>query len=179
MLQRVTFILILLGWFVPCKAQFFPRVQQKTVVAGVSVFQELEFDNSYLLTLDFAREYKLRTWFALGAEGNVFKFTSGNYSTAGLSIRPVTRLFFYSGKKLDLFGETKGGIIFMLPQHPDKMINFTFTANVGADWYFKEDMAIRFSGGYMHFSNGKPRAELRNPTWDGLGTSVALVRTIP
>lgn len=179
MLLRVTIILILSGWLVPCKAQFFPPVKQKTVVTGIGLFHELEFDNSYLLTLDFAREYKLRTWFALGGEANVFKFTSPHYSTAGFSIRPVTRLFFYSGKKLDIFGETKGGIIFMLPQYPHKMINFTFTANVGADWYFKEKMAIRLAGGYTHFSNGKQYADLQNPTWDGLGTSIALVRTIP
>lgn len=179
MLQRVTFILILFGWLMPCKAQFFPPVQQKTTVTGVSIFHELEFDNSYLITLDFAREYKIRTWFAFGGEVNVFKFTSDNYSTAGLSIRPVTRLFFYTGKKLDIFGETKGGIIFMLPQYPDKLINFTFTATLGADWYFNERMAIRFSGGYTHFSNGKTHADLQNPTWDGLGTSIALVRTMP
>lgn len=179
MLQRVTIILILLGWLLPCQAQFLPPVQQKTSVAGLSISHELDFNDSYLLTLDIAREYKIRTWFAFGAEGNIFKFTSGNYSSAGLSVRPVTRLFFYTGKKLHIFGETKGGVIFMLPQYPAKMINFTFTANIGADWYFKDNMAIRFSGGHTHFSNGKSHADLKNPTWDGLGTSIALVRTIP
>lgn len=179
MLQRVTLILILFAGYLPCKGQFFPPVKQKTVITGVGMYHELEYDNSYLLTLDFAREYKMRTWFAFGGEANAFKFTSANYSSAGLSIRPVTRLLFYTGKKLTIFGETKGGIIFMLPQYPDKMINFTFTANLGADWYFNDNMAIRFAGGYMHFSNGKRAAELKNPTWDGLGTSIALVRTIP
>lgn len=179
MLQRITLILVLTAWLIPCKAQFFPPVKQKTVITGVGLYHELDINNSYLLTLDFAREYKIRTWFAFGGEANVFKFTSSNYSSAGLTVRPVTRLLFYTGKKLTISGETKGGIIFMLPQYPDKMINFTFTANLGADWYFNDNMAIRFSGGYTHFSNGKERAELKNPTWDGFGTSIGLVRTIP
>lgn len=176
---RVIIWLILTVWVIPGRAQLFPPIQQKTAIVGLGIFQEMGYSNSYLITADFAREYKIRTWFAFGGEGSVYKFTSGNYSAAGLSIRPVTRLFFYSGKKLDIFGETKGGIIFMLPQYPDKLINFTFTATLGADWCFKEHMAIRFSGGYTHFSNGKTYADLQNPTWDGLGTTVGFVRTIP
>ncbi len=176
---RVIFGLVLIVWGIPSKAQFFPSIQQKTAIAGFGIFQEAGYSNSYLITADFAREYKIRAWFAFGAEGSVYKFTSGNYSAAGLSVRPVTRIFFYPGKRLNVFAETKGGIIFMLPQYPDKLINFTFTATLGADWYFKERMAIRFSGGYTHFSNGKTYADLQNPTWDGLGTSIALVRKIP
>lgn len=179
MYARVFIWVFCMVWLVPCAAQFFPPVQQKTAIAGLGIFHEAGHNNSYLITADFAREYKIRTWFAFGGEGSVYKFTSGNYSTAGLSIRPVTRIFFYSAKRLDLFAETKGGIIFMLPQYPDKLVNFTFTGTIGADWYLKERMALRLSGGYTHFSNGKPYAELQNPTWDGLGTTIGLVRTLP
>ncbi len=177
-MARVLIWLVGMLLAVPGSAQFFPPVKEKTSITGIGIYKEIGYRNSYLLTLDLAREYRLRTWFSLGAEGNIYRFTSGDYSTAGFSLRPVTRLYFYPGKQVNIFGETKGGIIFMVPQNPDKLINFTFTATLGADWYFKERMAVRLSGGYTHFSNGKPSAELRNPTWDGIGMSVALVRRL-
>lgn len=159
-------------------AQFFPPIQQKTAITGIGLYKELDFPKSYLITVDHAREFRIRTWFSFGGEANFYRFTSGDYSAVGLGIRPVTRLFFYSGQKLQVFGESKGGIIFMLPQTPGKLINYTFVATLGADWYLSKSIALRIAGGYSHFSNGKRKGDVQNPTWDGLGISVSILGTL-
>lgn len=179
MWRRWVFILLTASLAVPyASAQFLPPVKKKSSVVGVSVYKELFIPNSYLVNLTYAREYQLRTWFTVGAEGALNRFTGGQYSSVGATIRPVTRFMFYPTRQLELFGETKGGVMLMLPEYPDKLINFVFVATSGVTWYYKPDRAIRAGFSYNHLSNGKRHDEVENSMWDGLGVELKYVRTL-
>lgn len=175
---RLVIVIVLVFGHIPADAQFFPPVKKRANIIGASVYKELESSNSYLLNITYAKEYQLRTWFTLGVEGALNHFTRGQYSSIGATIRPVTRMFFNATPSLEVFGETKGGVMFMLPEYPDKLINFVFVANIGTTWYYKPYEAIRFSGGYHHLSNGKRHDEVENSMWDGLGVELRYVRVI-
>ncbi|MCB0701021.1 MAG: acyloxyacyl hydrolase [Chitinophagales bacterium] len=160
------------------RAQFLSPVQQKVNTFETGMFKELGYQSSFLNTFSVGREYRLRTWWAGGAEVFLYKYNQKEYSSLGASIRPVSRIYFYSAKKFELFGETKGGVIFMFPQNTYRSINFTFEANLGADIYLFKNDALRISSGYNHFSNGKRTGDAINPPWDGIGISLAFVKTI-
>lgn len=177
-IYRSLLVVALVLSFSSVRAQFFPPVQQKVNTFETGLFKDVSNPGSFLNTLSVGREYRLRTWWAGGGEVYVYKFSRSDYSTAGVAIRPVSRLYFYSGKKFELFGETKGGIIFMFPQDTYRSINFTFVGALGADIYLFKDDALRISGGYNHFSNGKRKGDVINPPWDGIGISFAFVKTI-
>lgn len=66
---------MLMGWEI--QAQFFPPVQQKTAATGIGLYREVGYPGSYLLSIAHSREYQLRTWFTLGAEGVLYRFTKG------------------------------------------------------------------------------------------------------
>src|SRR5690606_33642523 len=123
-------------------------------------------------------EYRIRTWFSFGPEANLYKFTKGAYSSFGIGLRPVTRIFFFSRPKWELFAESKGGVIVMFPQYTQQAVNYTFIGSLGADIQLSRTSSLRLSGGYNHFSNGKAKGDALNPTWDGLGISVSFVRVI-
>lgn len=179
MWRRAVFILVIASLAVSsASARFWPPAKKKSTVIGTSVYKELFTPNSYLVNLTYAREYQLRTWFILGAEGALNRFTGGQYSSVGVTIRPVTRFIFHPMPQLELFGETKGGVMLMLPEYPDKLINFVFVATSGVTWYYKPDRALRAGFSYNHLSNGKRHDEVENSMWDGLGVELKYVRTL-
>lgn len=157
-------------------AQFFPPIKERHTIAEVALYKEANYAKSYLLNINLGREYRLRTWFTFGLEGNIYKFTVDDYSTVGAGIRPITRIYFWSKPKFEIFGESKGGVIIMFPQYPDKAINFTFIGNLGVDLKLFKYSTLRITGGYSHFSNGKEWGDIRNPTWDGYGMGVGFIR---
>lgn len=175
---RLAFLSLVMMVGTLAHARLFPPIQEKTATTGIGVYREVDFPGSYLFTLTHAREYRIRTWSSIGAEANAYKFTEGNYSTVGISLRPVTKLYFYWGRHWQLFGETKGGIIFMIPQYQHRLINFTFTGAIGADWRMNQKVALRISGGYSHFSNGKRYSDIENAPWDGIGAELSITRTL-
>lgn len=159
-------------------AQFFPEVKEKAAVTTIGAYQEWDYPGSYLVSLAHSREFQLRTWFTLGAEGVLYHFTQGQYSTVGLMIRPVTRLFVKPAPDWQIFAESKGGVIYMTPQYPDKSVNFVFVGSVGASWQYNKFHGLRLSAGYNHFSNGKQQGDAKNPTWDGLGLEFSFVKVL-
>ena len=174
-------LVVLISCWIPVQAfaQFFPPIKQKIRTTNMGLFKEIAFKNSYLLNVDIGQEYRIRTWFSFGANVNVYKFTNDkDYSTIGLGLQPVTRLFFFSSPRFEIFGETRGGIVFMIPQYPDRSVNFTFVSSLGADLYIFRRGFLRISGGYHHFSNGKRYSDLRNPSWDGLGLNIAYAKLL-
>lgn len=158
-------------------AQFFPPVQQTVNVYRAGIYKEYGTSNSYLYTFNASREYKLRTWWSVGGELSMYRFSSMDYSTVGISLRPATRIF-YSFRYFEVFGEARGGPIFMLPQNTHRLVNYNFVGSLGVDMYVLKNNAIRISVGYNHFSNGKPKADLINPTWDGVGVTLGFVKNI-
>ncbi len=167
---------MLMGWEI--QAQFFPPVQQKTAATGIGLYREVGYPGSYLLSIAHSREYQLRTWFTLGAEGVLYRFTKGPYSSVGATIRPVTRLFVDATPQLQLFAEAKGGVIFMLPEYPHRLVNYVFVGSLGATWQYSKYNELRLSCGYNHLSNGKRKGDAINPTWDGIGAELMYVHKL-
>lgn len=159
-------------------AQFFPEVKQKSAATTIGAYQEFDFPGSYLVSVAHSRDFQLRTWFTLGAEGVLYHFTQGQYSTVGIMLRPVTRLFVKPAPDWQIFAESKGGVIYMAPQYPDKSVNFVFVGSVGANWQYSKFNGLRLSVGYNHFSNGKQQGDAKNPTWDGLGLELSFVKVL-
>lgn len=145
---------------------------------GAGLYKELDFPKSYLMNLNVASEYRIRTWFSFGVEGNLYRFTARDYSTFGVGVQPVTRIFFFSQPKWELFAESKGGATVMLPEFSGQF-NYTFVGSLGADAQLSQRFRLRISGGYYHFSNGKQKGDVLNPTYDGIGLSLSIVRVIP
>lgn len=177
-IYTVIITVLFVGTSYNSSAQFFPALKEELNVYSAGIYKEYDFSNSYLYTLSAAREYKFRTWWTIGGEVYLYRFGDKDYSSLGLSVRPVTRVIFYPGNKFQIFGEAKGGVIFMLPQYSHRSVNFTFVGSLGTDIYVSDKNAIRIAAGYNHFSNGKPDGDLLNPTWDGVGVSFGFVRTI-
>ncbi|MBL7690126.1 MAG: hypothetical protein JNM41_00925 [Flavipsychrobacter sp.] len=146
-----------------------------TVYAETGFYGELDFKNSWLTTANAGVVVAGKRRLFLAAEGNFYRFWNTAYSSVGVGLRPALRFYPLKREKWGLFGGLKGGIIYMLPEYPYTAINFTFLADAGAQFSMTKHLSCYFAGGFMHYSNGKRKGNVLNPTWDGFGGHAGIV----
>jgi|GEM_PF-4110010 len=145
------------------------QVKSSNNYLDAGIYKELDYRKSYLMTVTAGREYEVRWHFRLGGEFNVYRFLNADYSAIGLGIRPVVRQSFFQREGFALFAEVKGGIIYMLPDRANTALNYTFVGGIGSDISIAGKRRLRIGAGYSHFSNGRYRSKIENPSWDGIG----------
>lgn len=153
-------------------------VTQKTVYAEIGTHAELDYKQSYLSFVNAGTSIFERRWFVFAAEANVFKFWNPDYSSVGLGVRPVLKLYPIRRPQFGLFWETKGGLMYMLPEYSNAAINYTLLSSIGGEINIGRGNALYAAGGYTHYSNGKRRGDAKNPTWDGFGGHVGISHTL-
>lgn len=146
-----------------------------TVYAETGFYGELDFKNSWLTTANAGVVVAGNKRLFLAAEGNFYRFWNTAYSSLGIGVRPALRFYPLKREKWGLFGGLKGGIIYMLPEYPYTAVNFTLLADAGAQFSLTKHLSFYVAGGFMHYSNGKRKGNVLNPTWDGLGGHTGIV----
>lgn len=146
-----------------------------TMYAETGFYGELDFKNSWLTTANAGVVVAGNKRLFLAAEGNFYRFWNTAYSSVGVGVRPALRYYPLKREKWCLFGGLKGGIIYMLPEYPYTAVNFTFLADAGAQFSVTKQLSWYVAGGFMHYSNGKRKGNVLNPTWDGLGGHAGIV----
>jgi hypothetical protein len=140
-----------------------------TVYAETGLYGELDFKNSWLTTANAGVVVAGKRRLLLAVEGNFYRFWNTAYSSVGVGVRPAVRFYPLKREKWGLFGGLKGGIIYMLPEYQYSAVNFTLLADAGAQFSLTKHLSCYVGGGFMHYSNGKRKGNVVNPTWDGLG----------
>lgn len=146
-----------------------------TVYAETGIYGELDFKNSWLTTANAGVVVVGNKRLFLAVEGNFYRFWNTAYSSVGVGARPALRYYPLKREKWGLFGGLKGGIIYMLPEYPYTAVNFTLLTDAGAQFSLTKHLSCYIAGGFMHYSNGKRKGNVLNPTWDGFGGHTGIV----
>ncbi len=104
--------------------------------------------------------------------------TGLGYSSIGLGIRPAVKFYPIRKEKFGLYGEVKGGVIYMLPEYANAAINYTLVTSLGAEVKVSANNALYGGVGYTHYSNGRRQGAAKNPTWDGAGAQIGIIHTL-
>lgn len=148
------------------------------VYGELGVYGEFGYFESYLSAANGGYVFFNRPRIWLAGEANLFKFWNSAYSSLGVGVRPSLRLFPVKRPKLGVYFELKGGPIYMFPEFEREALNYTLLASLGAQIKLSDHKYLYAGCGYTHYSNGKRWGDALNPTWDGIGAQVGIIRTL-
>ncbi|MBX2906730.1 MAG: acyloxyacyl hydrolase [Taibaiella sp.] len=144
----------------------------------VGGYGEFGYFESYLSAVNGGYVFFNRPGIWLAGEANLFKFWNSAYSSLGVGVRPSLRLYPLRRPKMGVYFELKGGPIYMFPEFEKEALNYTLLASLGAQIRLSDRKYLYAGCGYTHYSNGKRWGDALNPTWDGIGAQVGIIRTL-
>jgi hypothetical protein len=153
----------------------------KTYYAETSFLKEVDYYRSYQLMLNAGIFYTRNPLLSVGPELSIYQYIEKGYASTGVGLRPVIKVNLLRYAKFSLFTEVKGGIVYMMPSfhYGGSRLNFTLNGSVGADIHLTANTSMMLAVRYAHLSNFDFYGAFNNPSWDGLGLAIGIIKKLP